>query len=113
MGRKRKLLVLFKEKWTLVYFGFTRCPAECPVAMSLIKNLYSTLASKGFDLSDKQAFLVTIDPENDSANDVDKYAKAFSDDSVIRCAVNMEVTDLNHKISDNDEIAFFPPMTGG
>ena len=43
----------------------------------------------------------------------DKYAKAFDDDSVIRCAVNMEVTDLNHKIKKNDEIAFFPPMTGG
>ncbi len=69
---------VFKEKWSLVYFGFTRCPAECPVAMSLIKNLYSTLASKGFDLGDKQAFLVTIDPENDSASDVDKYAKAFN-----------------------------------
>ena len=41
---------VFKEKWTLIYFGFTRCPAECPVAMSLIKNLYSTLSSKGFDL---------------------------------------------------------------
>ena len=40
---------VFKEKWTLIYFGFTRCPAECPVAMSLIKNLYSTLSSKGFD----------------------------------------------------------------
>ena len=69
---------VFREKWTLVYFGFTRCPAECPVAMSLIKNLYSTLASKGFDLSDKQVILVTIDPENDSANEVDKYAKAFN-----------------------------------
>ena len=69
---------VFKEKWTLVYFGFTRCPAECPVAMSLIKNLYSKLASKGFDLTDKQVLLVTIDPENDSSNDVDKYAKAFN-----------------------------------
>ena len=69
---------VFSKKWTLVYFGFTRCPAECPVAMSLMKKLYSTLASKGFDLSDKQVILVTIDPENDSANDVDKYAKAFN-----------------------------------
>tara|TARA_Y100001935_G_scaffold247111_1_gene242557 strand:- start:337 stop:987 length:651 start_codon:yes stop_codon:yes gene_type:complete len=69
---------VFREKWTLVYFGFTRCPAECPVAMSSMKNLYSTLASKGFDLSDKQVLLVTIDPENDSANDVDKYAKGFN-----------------------------------
>ena len=69
---------VFKEKWTLVYFGFTRCPAECPVAMSLIKNLYFKLASKGFDLTDKQVLLVTIDPENDSSNDVDKYAKAFN-----------------------------------
>ena len=69
---------VFKEKWTLIYFGFTRCPAECPIAMSLIKNLYSTLSSKGFDLRDKQVLLVTIDPENDSANEVDKYAKAFN-----------------------------------
>jgi len=65
-------------KWTLVYFGFTRCPDECPVAMSMIKNLYATLETKGFDLSDKQALLITIDPENDSPETVDKYAKIFN-----------------------------------
>ena len=46
--------------------------------MSLIKNLYSTLDSKGFNLNDKQALLITIDPENDSPIDVDRYAKAFN-----------------------------------
>ncbi len=69
---------IFKEKWTLVYFGFTRCPAECPIAMSLMKNLFDKLESKGSDLRDKQVLLITIDPENDSSNDVDKYAKAFN-----------------------------------
>jgi len=69
---------IFNGKWTLIYFGYTSCPAECPVAMSLIKTLYSTLASKGFNLDDKQALLVTIDPENDRPNDVDQYAKAFN-----------------------------------
>ena len=70
---------IFKGKWTLIYFGYTRCPAECPVAMSLIKTLYSTLESKGFKLDDKQVLLFTIDPENDTPNDVDKYAKAFNE----------------------------------
>ena len=66
------------EKWTLIYFGFTRCPAECPTAMSLMKGLYSTLEAKSFNMKDKQVLLVTIDPENDSANRVDEYAKAFN-----------------------------------
>ena len=65
-------------RWTLVYFGFTRCPNECQVAMSLIKNLYSTLENKNFNLSDKQTLLITIDPENDSPKMVDDYAKAFN-----------------------------------
>lgn len=28
-------------------------------------------------------------------------------------AVNMEYTELDHPVSDGDEIAFFPPVTGG
>lgn len=28
-------------------------------------------------------------------------------------AVNMEYTDPNHEVKDGDEVAFFPPVTGG
>ncbi|MDH5435419.1 MAG: molybdopterin converting factor subunit 1 [Gammaproteobacteria bacterium] len=28
-------------------------------------------------------------------------------------AVNMEYVDLNHVVKDGDEVAFFPPVTGG
>lgn len=28
-------------------------------------------------------------------------------------AVNMEYTDVNHEVKDGDEVAFFPPVTGG
>ncbi len=28
-------------------------------------------------------------------------------------AVNMEYTDLNQALKDGDEVAFFPPVTGG
>ena len=29
------------------------------------------------------------------------------------CAVNMEYVDKNHGVKDGDEVAFFPPVTGG
>jgi|TARA_B110000495_G_scaffold184701_1_gene181941 molybdopterin synthase sulfur carrier subunit len=28
-------------------------------------------------------------------------------------AVNQTIVDRNHPLSENDEVAFFPPMTGG
>jgi sulfur-carrier protein len=43
----------------------------------------------------------------------EKHNKALNDISVIRCAVNMEVVNLDFSINDTDEIALFPPMTGG
>jgi molybdopterin synthase sulfur carrier subunit len=41
------------------------------------------------------------------------YRKAFSDDAVIRVAVNQEYVSLDCLISNGDEVAFFPPVTGG
>lgn len=34
------------------------------------------------------------------------------DDGVL-CAVNQVLCDDSHQISDGDEVAFFPPVTGG
>ena len=43
----------------------------------------------------------------------DGFADALSDPSTIRFAVNHEITELDQPITDRDEIALFPPMTGG
>jgi molybdopterin synthase sulfur carrier subunit len=34
-------------------------------------------------------------------------------DSNILIAINMEYVDSQHVVSDGDEVAFFPPVTGG
>tara|TARA_B100000700_G_C14790850_1_gene735789 strand:- start:126 stop:770 length:645 start_codon:yes stop_codon:yes gene_type:complete len=65
------------DKWTIMYFGFTSCPSECPVTMSELRKLINALREKDFKLSDKQWVLVTIDPERDSAADIDFYASRF------------------------------------
>lgn len=31
----------------------------------------------------------------------------------VLCAVNFETVSLEHAVSDGDEVAFFPPVTGG
>ena len=41
------------------------------------------------------------------------YADAFADLSRIRVAVNQRHAGLDAKVGANDEIAFFPPVTGG
>ncbi len=41
------------------------------------------------------------------------YAEALGDLSVVRVAVNQELADLDQAVARGDEIALFPPMTGG
>ena len=41
------------------------------------------------------------------------HAKALQDMSVVRVAVNHVYGDLSTTIKPNDEVAFFPPVTGG
>ena len=43
----------------------------------------------------------------------DKYKIAFAKRDLIKIAVNKTHSSFDTKISQNDEVAFFPPVTGG
>lgn len=43
----------------------------------------------------------------------DGYRDAFAKREVIRAAVNQEYVQFDHPVKNDDEIAFFPPVTGG
>jgi molybdopterin synthase sulfur carrier subunit len=58
-------------------------------------------------IKDIEGLLDWIKQRNSISNET------FSDISNIRIAVNQEYVDSNHPVQPGDEIAFFPPMTGG
>jgi sulfur-carrier protein len=41
------------------------------------------------------------------------YVEALADSARIRCAVNQDFAKLETVVRPGDEIAFFPPITGG
>lgn len=41
------------------------------------------------------------------------YADALRDLSVVRVAVNQDYVGREHPVRDGDEVALFPPVTGG
>ena len=41
------------------------------------------------------------------------FAEAFADEGMVRVAVNQEHVQTDHPVAAGDEIAFFPPITGG
>lgn len=41
------------------------------------------------------------------------HAAAFANPSAIRAAINQDFASLADPVSDRDEVAFFPPVTGG
>ena len=43
----------------------------------------------------------------------DQYKQAFAKRSLIKTAINKTYSPIEAKINNNDEVAFFPPVTGG
>ncbi len=41
------------------------------------------------------------------------YAAAFQNRRTVRCAINQEFADPSAAVQPGDEVAFFPPVTGG
>ena len=69
-----------------------------------VDHLSIALPQEPFTLSQFKQHLVDIHSPDWSA--------VLMADNVIK-AVNQEVVDDNHSLKEGDEIAFFPPVTGG
>ena len=66
----------FIGKWNLIFFGFSFCPDICPITMSLLAKVQSSLETDEKNKVD--FFMVTVDPERDSPATLRMYLDNFS-----------------------------------
>ena len=58
--------------------------------------------------------ITNVDQLINYLNDVnEKYNLIFEKKEIIKIAVNKTYSSFETKVSDTDEVAFFPPVTGG
>src|SRR6185436_9855476 len=64
----------FRGKAVVLFFGFTHCPDVCPTTLA---DLATVLKSLGPDADRVQVLFVTVDPERDTPQDLERYVHAF------------------------------------
>jgi protein SCO1 len=64
----------FRGKAVVVFFGFTHCPDVCPTTLA---DLARVMQDLGPDADRTQVLFITVDPERDTPDDLDKYVHAF------------------------------------
>lgn len=67
-------------RWTLLVFGYTRCPDVCPITLAQVRDTRALLRqSPALDVA---AVFVSIDPERDTPDRVAAYVAAFDEDLI-------------------------------
>jgi protein SCO1/2 len=65
-----------KGHWSVVFFGYTHCPDICPTTMGIMNKVWQQLTPAA--QSKIQMVFVSIDPERDSPEAIEKYATYFN-----------------------------------
>ena len=70
-------------KPTAIYFGFTWCPDICPTTLSLMADIKADLQAQNIkDADNLQLVFFSVDPERDTAHQMNEYLSLFDADII-------------------------------
>lgn len=76
--------------WLRERIGISQEEIKLPDGVETVENLVAHLIARG-----------------------EGYASAFCEPAAVKVAINQDFAKVTDTVSDADEIAFFPPVTGG
>ena len=65
-----------KEKWSLLFFGYTNCPDVCPLTLHQLSQANKEL--KGNIEHLPNIVMISVDPDRDTTEILDKYVSSFA-----------------------------------
>lgn len=95
----------FKDKWTLLFFGYTYCPDICPTTLAQLRQIKSELPKDV--LSRLRVVLISVDPARDTPQQLKQYLSYFDKDFV---GLTGSVPDIQ-KLANGVSIPFIPADT--
>ena len=90
---------LTKDKWALLYFGYTSCPDICPIDLSKINLTYQMMENK----NKLQVVFVSVDPTRDIGK-LDNFANAFNSSFVGLTAQQDELVSISKALGVYHEV---------
>lgn len=70
----------FKDKWSLLFFGYTFCPDICPATLAQLRQLRGQLPEETW--ANLRVVLVSVDPHRDTPEQLKKYLGYFDADFI-------------------------------
>jgi protein SCO1/2 len=66
-----------KDRWSLLFFGFTHCPDVCPTTLGMLAQTEKALGDLPAEQR-PQIVLVSVDPQRDTPEQLASYVRFFS-----------------------------------
>ena len=95
-----------KDKWSLLFFGYTFCPDICPTTLAQLRQIKSELPKDAVDKL--QVILVSVDPARDTPQQLKQYLGYFDPD--FKGLTGASVEDVQ-KLANAVSIPFIPADT--
>ncbi|WLG95904.1 SCO family protein [Pseudomonas sp. FP198] len=95
-----------KDKWSLLFFGYTFCPDICPTTLAQLRQIKSELPPEA--VAKLQIVLVSVDPNRDTPKQLKQYLGYFDPQFIGLTAASVQ--DLQ-KLANAVSIPFIPADT--
>ena len=88
-----------KEEWSLIFFGYSKCPDVCPTTVFKLTEIYRILDEDKAIKQQPQVIFISIDPGRDKPETLKEYLASFNPEFIGVTGTLDEIKKLTAKLS--------------